>query len=131
MSQRAWSPVEPGGAVRPPAGAYSPVVKAGPFIFLSGQVPKDPRTGTTIDGDVAEQTRVVMENSRALLQAAGASLDDVVAVTAYLADMGDWQAFDDVYRTFFSEPRPTRTTVGADLRGFRVEITIVAYVGPA
>jgi len=128
MNPRAWTAVAPGPGVHPPAGAYSPVVKAGPFIFLSGQVPKHPGTGAMVEGDVAEQTRVVMENSRALLEAAGASLDDVVAVTAYLADMGDWQAFDDVYRSFFGEPRPTRTTVGAELRGFRVEITMVAYV---
>jgi 2-iminobutanoate/2-iminopropanoate deaminase len=129
MSKRAWTPIEPGAGVRPPQGGYSPALRAGPFVFLSGQVPKDPATGSVIGTDVREQTRAVMENCARLLEAAGASLDDVVSVTAYLQDMGQWGTFDEVYRTFFSEPRPTRTTVGADLRGFLVEITMVAYVG--
>jgi 2-iminobutanoate/2-iminopropanoate deaminase len=127
MSERAWTPVTPGPDAVPPAGAYSPAVRAGPFIFLSGQVPKDPRTGEMVQGDVQEQTRVVLDNCRRLLEAAGASLDDVVAVTAWLSSMDDWQAFDDVYRTYFTEPRPTRTAVGVELRGFDVEITMVAY----
>lgn len=127
MNQRAWSPITPGADAKPPAGAYSPALRAGPFIFLSGQVPKDPATGRLIGEDVQAQTHTVMQNCRRLLEAAGASLDDVVSVTAYLASMDDWQAFDDIYRTYFTEPRPTRTTVGAELRGFLVEISIVAY----
>jgi 2-iminobutanoate/2-iminopropanoate deaminase len=129
MSDRAWQPVTLGPELQPPAGAYSPAVRAGPFIFLAGQVPKDPGTGETVGGDVREQTRVVMENCRRLLVAAGAGMDDVVSVTAYLQSMDDWQAFDDVYRTFFTEPRPARTTVGAELRGFLVEVTVVAFTG--
>ncbi|HSJ23398.1 MAG TPA: RidA family protein [Longimicrobiales bacterium] len=127
MSERSWSPVTLGSGFKPPAGAYSPALRAGPFIYLSGQVPKDPATGALTEGDVQAQTHTVMQNCRRLLEAAGASLDDVVSVTAYIASMDDWQAFDDVYRTYFTEPRPTRTTVGVDLRGFLVEISVVAY----
>jgi 2-iminobutanoate/2-iminopropanoate deaminase len=129
MSTRAWSPVDPGPAVQPPAGAYSPIVRAGPFLFLAGQVPKNPSTGALLGDNVREQTATVLDNCRRLLESAGASLDDVVSVTAYIESMDDWQAFDDVYRTYFSEPRPARTTVGAALRGFLVEISVVAYTG--
>jgi 2-iminobutanoate/2-iminopropanoate deaminase len=110
-----------------PAGAYSPAVVAGPFIFISGQVPKDLRTGAVVGEDVRGQTRAVMENAGRALEAAGASLRDVVAVTAYLQTMDDWQAFDDEYRAAFTAPFPTRTTVGADLRGVLVELSFVAY----
>jgi 2-iminobutanoate/2-iminopropanoate deaminase len=127
MSPRSWTPVASGDGLPAPAGAYSPAVLAGPFIFLAGQVPKDPHTGQLVGTDVREQTRATLENCRRVLAAAGASLDDVVNVTAYLQSMDDWQAFDDVYRTFFTEPRPARTTVGVDLRGFLVEISVVAY----
>jgi 2-iminobutanoate/2-iminopropanoate deaminase len=127
MSTRTWTPIAAGSGLPAPAGAYSPAVKAGAFIFLAGQVPKDPRTGELVGVDIGAQTKAVLENCQRVLEAAGASLDDVVNVTAYLQSMDDWQAFDDVYRTFFSEPRPARTTVGADLRGFLVEVSVVAY----
>jgi 2-iminobutanoate/2-iminopropanoate deaminase len=126
MSDRGWTPITLSQEFRPPAGAYSPAVRAGPLIFVSGQVPKDPRTGGTLGGDVREQTRIVLDNTARVLAAAGASLDDVVSVTAYLARIEDWDAFDEVYRSVFSAPYPTRTTVGAALHGFLVEISVVA-----
>lgn len=126
-SPRAWQPVAPGENAPAPAGAYSPAIRAGDFIFVSGQVPKDPRTGG-IRGGVAEQTRQVLENLRSVLAAAGATLDDVVSVNAYLSDIHDWDEFNAVYAQVFRPPYPTRTTVGAQLHGFLVEISALARV---
>ena len=125
---RPWQPVRPGSDAPPPAGAYSAAIRAGGFLFVSGQVPKDPRTGR-VEGDVAQQTRQVLANLRAVLEGADASLDDVVSVTAYLADIGDWEAFNAVYSETFRAPYPTRTTVGAGLHGFLVEISAIAWTG--
>lgn len=127
---RSWQPVPPGPGSPPPAGAYSAAIRAGDLIFVSGQVPKDPDTGR-IEGDIAQQTRQVLANLRTVLERAGASLDDVVAVTAYLADIADWDAFNAVYGETFRPPYPTRTTLGAGLHGFRVEISAIAWVGGA
>jgi 2-iminobutanoate/2-iminopropanoate deaminase len=124
--ERRWSPVSMPAQIRPPAGAYSPAVRAGSLIFVSGQVPKDQRTGETLGGDVREQTRIVLGNAARVLEAAGASLADVVSVTAYLERIEDWDAFDEAYREAFEPPYPTRTTVGAALHGFLVEISLVA-----
>lgn len=119
-----------GDAVPPPKGAYSPAVRAGDFVYVSGQVPRDPETGALIgEGDVREQTRATLANVARVLAAAGATLADVVSVTVHLADAGDWAAFDGAYRELFAPPYPTRTAVGAELRGILVEITAVAYVG--
>jgi 2-iminobutanoate/2-iminopropanoate deaminase len=125
--ERSWQPVAT-GTIPPPAGAYSRAVKAGPFIFISGQVPRDMESGELLGEDVATQTRAVLENVRRLLEAAGATLEDVVSVTAYLADAVDWTTFNEVYQETFQPPYPTRTTVGAELRGIRVEISAVAFV---
>jgi 2-iminobutanoate/2-iminopropanoate deaminase len=124
--QRAWNPIVLPAEFRPPVGAYSPAVRAGNLIFVSGQVPKDPRTGHTLEGDIRQQTRCVLENTQRVLAAAGASLADVVSVTAYLADPADWEAFNEVYRDTFTRPYPARTTVGAELRGILVEISVIA-----
>ncbi len=134
---RRWAPAflapGPDGApVPPPAGAYSPAVRAGDFVFVSGQVPRDPATGALVgDGDLATQARQTFANLRRALAAAGAELADVVSVTVHLARVSDWGAFDHVYRETFAPPYPTRTVVGAALRGILVEVTAVAYVGPA
>jgi 2-iminobutanoate/2-iminopropanoate deaminase len=121
-----WAPTPLAPGVPTPAGAYSPAVRIGDLIFVSGQVPIDPATGRVVAGDVRVQTARVLENLRMVLAGAGASLADVVSVTAYLADIGDWSAFDAAYRAAFRAPFPTRTTVGAELKGFLVEISAIA-----
>jgi 2-iminobutanoate/2-iminopropanoate deaminase len=128
MTQR-WTPIKLGADVPPPAGAYSPAVRAGDFLYVSGQVPRDPRTGATIGSDVVGQTRQVVSNLESVLAAAGAKLSDVVSVTVYLANPDLWTAFNGVYRELMPQPYPTRTAVGASLRGFLVEISAVAYLG--
>jgi len=124
-----WTPIKLGADVPPPAGAYSPAVRAGDFLYVSGQVPRDPRSGATIGSDVVEQTRQVVGNLESVLTAAGSRLSDVIAVTVYLADPDLWTAFNGVYRELMPQPYPTRTAVGASLRGFLVEISAVAYLG--
>lgn len=126
---RRWQPITLGSDVPPPAGAYSPAVRAGPFVFVSGQVPRDPRTGALVGDDVAEQSRQVLRNLEAVLAAAGAALTDVVSVTVYLANEDDWGTFNDVYRGVFGAPYPSRAVVGAQLRGILVEVSAVAYLG--
>ncbi|MGH7447460.1 MAG: RidA family protein [Longimicrobiales bacterium] len=129
MDRRSWTPVALAAEFPPPVGAYSPAVRAGNLVFVSGQVPKDPRTGAVVGKDVREQTRQVFANAERALHAAGATLEDLVSVTAYLAHMGDWSDFDATYREILRPPYPTRTTVGADLRGFLVEVTLIAAPG--
>jgi 2-iminobutanoate/2-iminopropanoate deaminase len=102
-------------------------VRAGDFIYASGQTPRDPVTGEPGGNDVASQTRSTLGNLRRVLEQAGAALEDVVSVTVYLQHSDDWDAMNAVYREFFRGPHPTRTTVGADLRGILVEISAVAY----
>ena len=127
--ERQWQPVTLGGDVPPPAGAYSPAAKAGPFVYVSGQVPRDPVTGALVGDDVESQTKQVVANVSRALQAAGASLSDVVSVIVYLADIDDWGKFNAVYKELMPTPYPTRTALGANLRGILVEMSAVAYVG--
>src|SRR5215213_7866305 len=128
-TDRSWQPIAAPKELPAPAGAYSPAIRAGDFIFVSGQVPKNPATGELEGADIQAQTRRVLEKLRLTLQAAGASLDDVVSVTAYLEDENDWGAFNEVYKQTFRPPYPTRTTIGARLRDVLVEVSAVAYVG--
>jgi 2-iminobutanoate/2-iminopropanoate deaminase len=128
MGDRSWQVPELGAGVPKAAGAYSPVVRAGDLLFVSGQVPKDPGTGELVGEDVVTQTRAVFGNLRLLLEAAGSSLADVVSVTAYLARIEDWAAFNEEYAKQLEAPYPTRTTLGAGLHGFLVEINAIAYV---
>jgi 2-iminobutanoate/2-iminopropanoate deaminase len=127
--ERQWQPVSLGPEVPPPAGAYSAAVRAGPFVFVSGQVPRDPVTGALVGNDVPTQTKQVVANLERCLTAAGASLSDIVSVIVYLADIGDWGTFNETYKTLMPQPYPTRTALGAGLHGFLVEISAVAYVG--
>jgi 2-iminobutanoate/2-iminopropanoate deaminase len=106
--ERQWQPVRLGPEVPPPAGAYSPAVKAGPFVFVSGQVPKDPVTGALVGDDVESQTRQVIANIERALRAAGAELTDVVSVTVYLTNIDDWGKFNAVYKEIMPQPFPTR-----------------------
>jgi 2-iminobutanoate/2-iminopropanoate deaminase len=126
---RAWQAVTHPPDVPTPKGAYSPGVRFGNLLFVSGQVPRDVRTGDLLGDDIRAQSHGVLANLRRVLEAGGASLDDVVAVTVYLADMDDWGSFNEVYRETFSPPYPARTVVGAQLRGILVEVNAVA-AGP-
>jgi 2-iminobutanoate/2-iminopropanoate deaminase len=111
-----------------PAGAYSPALRVGQFLFLSGQIPIDPSTGQLVTGTVAVQTRRVMDNLSALLEAAGLSFNHVVRTTVFLADMNDFAEFNEVYAACFGDPRPARSTVQvAHLpRDARIEIDAIA-----
>jgi 2-iminobutanoate/2-iminopropanoate deaminase len=128
-NSRRWQPVTLGPDVPPPAGAYSPGVRAGDLLFVSGQVPRDPRTGQLVGTTVEEQTHQVLRNLRGVLEAAGASLDDLVSVTVYLEREDDWPTFNEIYRDTLRPPYPTRAVVGARLRGVLVEVSAVAYLG--
>jgi reactive intermediate/imine deaminase len=127
VSPRNWTSVDSPDE-NSPVGAYSRCVRAGGLLFISGQVPRDFATGALLGQDLASQTRGVIANLRRVLEGAGARLSDVVSVTAYLEDMGDWAAFNEAYREAFEAPYPTRTTVGARLHGVLVEISAVAAV---
>ena len=111
-------------------GPYSQAIRAGDFLFVSGQIPIDPATGTTVPGGIGDQTRRVLENLGAILQAAGTSFDRVVKTTVYLADMSEFAAMNDVYATFFPLPAPARATIQAARlpRDVRVEIDLIAYL---
>lgn len=109
-----------------PAGPYSQGLKAGPFVFVSGQGPKEPETGETPEGAEA-QTHQVLKNVRAILAGGGVTMRDVVKVTVHLSDLGNFDAFNAVYRQYFQDPLPTRTTVQSVLRGIEVEIDVIAY----
>lgn len=125
-ADRRWTPVTLAPAAPPPVGPYSPGVRAGQFVFVSGQVPRDPRSGQLVGSDVRAQARQVLANVRGVLEAAGCSLADVVSVTVYLTDVDDWSAFNEEYKQVFQPPYPTRTVVGAQLRGVLVEMSAVA-----
>jgi 2-iminobutanoate/2-iminopropanoate deaminase len=125
---RRWQAITLPSDYPAPAGAYSPAVRAGDLLFVSGQVPRDPRTGQVEGADVVAQSRRVLENLRLVLEAGGARLNDVISVTVYLADENDWATFNEVYRAAFRPPYPTRTVVGAQLRGVLVEVSAIARV---
>lgn len=112
-------------------GPYSQAVRAGDFLFVSGQIPLDPSTGSVVAGDAAAQTRRVLENMGEILKAAGATFAGVVKTTVYLADLGDFAAMNEVYARFFGTPAPARATVqvGRLPRDVRVEIDAVVYLG--
>ncbi len=112
-----------------PGGAYSQGLRVGDFVFVSGQGPVDPESGQIVGDNIEEQTARVLENIRSILQAAGAELSDVVRVTAHLSDLGLFERYNQVYSTYFPDPKPTRTTVGSALAGIMVEIDAIAYVG--
>lgn len=109
-------------------GPYSQAVIAGGFLFVSGQIPLDPATGALVSGSIADETRRVFDNLKAILEAAGATFDNVVKTTVYLSDMADFSAMNAVYATYFSDPAPARATVQAAAlpKGVRVEIDLIA-----
>jgi 2-iminobutanoate/2-iminopropanoate deaminase len=111
-------------------GPYSQAIKAGGFVFVSGQIPTDPQTGEFVAGGITEQTEQVLKNLKAVLEASGSSLDQVVKTTVFLADMKEFSGMNEVYATFFSGAPPARATVAAAglPRDARVEIEAVALV---
>lgn len=114
-----------------PQGPYSHAVKAGGFVYVSGQAALDPETSKPINGSVAEETRRTLENIKAVLEANGASFADVVKCSVFLSDIRDFSAMNTVYAEYFGESKPARTTVQAILPapGLKVEIDCVAFVG--
>jgi 2-iminobutanoate/2-iminopropanoate deaminase len=113
----------------PPGGAYSPGVRAGDFVFVSGQGPIDPASGQVVGATIEEQTTRTLENVKLILEAAGATMADVVKATVILSDMSLFPRYNAVYATYFPDPKPARTTSASDLLGRLVEIDVIAYVG--
>jgi 2-iminobutanoate/2-iminopropanoate deaminase len=112
-------------------GPYSQAVRAGDFLFCSGQIPMDPETGELVAGAIGNQTERVLKNIRAVLQAAGAGLDRVVRCTVFLSDMNDFAAMNEVYGRFFEKDPPARAAVEVARlpKNVGVEIAAVAYLG--
>jgi 2-iminobutanoate/2-iminopropanoate deaminase len=111
-------------------GPYSQAIRAGGFVFASGQIPTDPATGQFVKGGIAEQTEQVLKNLGAVLEAAGSGLDKVVKTTVFLADMKEFAQMNEVYAKFFTTAPPARATVAAAglPRDARVEIEAVALI---
>jgi len=111
-------------------GPYEQAIKVGEFVYTAGQIPIDPKTGNLVEGGIKEQTRQVLENLKAVLEAAGSSLDRVVKATVYLKNIADFAALNEVYGEYLGKAKPARSTVAvADLpRGALVEIDFVAMV---
>jgi 2-iminobutanoate/2-iminopropanoate deaminase len=112
-----------------PGGAYSQGIRAGDFVYVSGQGPIDPATGEIVGEAIEEQTERTLENVKAILEAGGASMADVVKTTVHLTDLSLFPRYNEVYARYFPDPKPVRTTVGSDLLGIMVEIDVVAHVG--
>jgi 2-iminobutanoate/2-iminopropanoate deaminase len=112
-------------------GPYSQAVKIDGWVYLSGQIPIDPSTNEVLQGTIEQQTELVLENSRQLLEAAGASLENVVKVTLYIADMEDFARINDVYSGFFLSEPPARSAVQVARlpKDVDIEVDMVAYTG--
>jgi 2-iminobutanoate/2-iminopropanoate deaminase len=114
----------------PAIGPYSPAVRVGNLLFLSGQIPLEPATGQLVDGDIRAQTTRVLQNLGELLKAGNADFAHVVRTTIFLADMNDFATVNEVYATFFTEPYPARATVQVARlpKDVRVEIDAIAVL---
>jgi 2-iminobutanoate/2-iminopropanoate deaminase len=117
-------------AAAPAIGPYSPALRAGGLLFVSGQIPLDPATGTLVEGDIRAQATRVLENIGELLRAAGAGFPQVVRTTIFLTDLNDFALVNEIYATFFAEPFPARATVQVSRlpRDVRVEIDAIAVL---
>jgi 2-iminobutanoate/2-iminopropanoate deaminase len=111
-----------------PVGVYSQGIISNGFVFVAGQGPINPQTNQMELGDIRSETRRVLQNIRAILEAAGSSLKDAVRMGVFLADLGDFQAMNEVFREFFPDDPPARTTVGCALPKIKVEIDCIARV---
>ena len=111
-------------------GPYSPAVKVGNLVFLSGSIPLDPVSGQLVDGGIKEQTTRVLDNITALLAAAGADLHQVVRTTVFMIDLGEFAAMNEVYASYFTAPYPARSTVQVVKlpKDVRVEIDVIAVL---
>jgi 2-iminobutanoate/2-iminopropanoate deaminase len=111
-----------------PIGPYSQAIRAGNFIFLSGQIPIDPSTGEMVGGDIRQQTRQVLENMKGVLESQGLGMQDMVKVNIFLRDMGNFNQMNEVYATYFSSNPPARSTVevGKFPRNADIEIEAIA-----
>jgi 2-iminobutanoate/2-iminopropanoate deaminase len=109
-------------------GPYEQAIKIGDFVYASGQIPLDPKTGNLVEGDIAVQTRQVMKNLKAVIEAAGSSFERVVKATVFLKNIGDFAVMNEVYGEYLGRAKPARSTVAvADLpRGALVEIDLIA-----
>jgi len=111
-----------------PRGPYSPAVRAGDFIFVSGQVAVDPTTNQFVAGDIQHETRVTLNNIRRILEDSGATMADVVRVGVFMADGSEFAKMNEVYAEFFGDDKPARTTIVCKfVADIRVEIDCVAY----
>ncbi len=112
-----------------PVGPYSQAIKVGSFIFGSGQIPIDPTTGNIVKGDITTQTRRVTENIKAVLEAVGYTLSDVVSVNVFLRNLSDYDEFNQIYSEYFKEKPPARTTVEVSNlpKGVLIEMSFIAY----
>ena len=111
-------------------GPYSPALKVGNLVFLSGSIPLDPVTGQLVEGGIKEQTTRVMDNIKALLEAAGTSFASVARTTVFMVDLGEFAAMNEVYSSYFTAPYPARSTVQVVKlpRDVRVEIDVIAVL---
>ena len=113
----------------PPKGIYTPAIAAkGAFLFVSGQGPVDPKSGEFVIGSFKEQAMLTFRNVGSLLEAGGTSFEQVVKVNVYLSDMAFFSEMNEVYKTFFKEPYPARTTVGAGLGRIAIEVDCIALL---
>lgn len=113
-----------------PIGPYSPALRVGNLLFLSGQIPLDPASGQLVEGDIRAQTTRVLDNIGALLKGAGINFAQVARTTIFLTDIGDFAAVNEIYATYFSEPYPARATVQVARlpRDVRIEIDAIAVI---
>ncbi|MCB5175808.1 MULTISPECIES: RidA family protein [Microvirga] len=113
----------------PPKGVYSQAVRAGDLVFVSGQLPLDANGALVGEGDIRAQTQAVFDNIAAILDAAGASLDQVVKTTVFLTDIDDFAAMNEIYAANFAPPYPARSTIeiGRLPPGMRIEIECIAF----
>jgi 2-iminobutanoate/2-iminopropanoate deaminase len=111
-------------------GPYSPALKVGNLLFLSGSIPLDPMSGQLVAGGIKEQTTRVMENIKALLTAAGADFNQVARTTVFMVDLGEFAAMNEIYSSYFTAPYPARSTVQVVKlpRDVRVEIDVIAVL---
>ena len=111
-------------------GPYSQAVKAGGMVFISGQIPIDPKTGMVVQSDIKTETKLVMENAKAIITAAGGSLSDIVKATIYLKNMSDFAAVNEIYGSYFPVDPPARATVEVSRlpRDVAVEIDFIAVM---